>query len=133
MPKNLDGYLDPPPSLHHPVASKVTLMINPENNDKWAMLVASLAPCVTAPWWEEVVYRGFLLPALGLFLPTPLSVPLSGVLFGVHHMMPESAIPLAALGTLWAGLYVASGNLAVTVIVHAMWNSRVFLGSFLGI
>ena len=98
---------------------QVTLMINPENNDKWAMLVASLAPCVSAPWWEEVVYRGFLLPALSLFVPRPVvSVPLSGALFGLHHMMPESAIPLAALGTLWAGLYVASGNLAVTIVVH---------------
>lgn len=36
------------------VDSVVTQMINPEGNDILAMLVGSLAPCVSAPWWEEV-------------------------------------------------------------------------------
>jgi len=113
--------------------SVVVQMVNPENNDRWAMAVASLAPCVSAPWWEEVLYRGFLLPTLSLWLPLPVSVPLSGVLFGLHHQMPASALPLSALGVAWALLYVLSRNLWVTILVHAMWNSRVFLGSLLGV
>jgi hypothetical protein len=32
----------------------VTQMINPEGNDALAMFIGSLAPCVSAPWWEEV-------------------------------------------------------------------------------
>jgi hypothetical protein len=36
------------------VDSVVTKMINPEGNDLFAMFLGSLAPCVSAPWWEEV-------------------------------------------------------------------------------
>ena len=42
-------------------------------------------------------------------------------------------LPLAVLGLTWALLYVYSGNLLVTMIVHSMWNARVFLGSLLGV
>lgn len=38
--------------------SLVVQMINPEDNDVAAMAVGSIAPCITAPWWEEVLYRG---------------------------------------------------------------------------
>jgi uncharacterized protein len=113
--------------------SLVAQMVNPEHNDKWAMAVASLGPCVSAPVWEEVLYRGFLLPALSLWMPLRFSVPLSGLLFGLHHQVLASALPLSALGASWALLYVLSRNLWVTVIVHALWNSRVFIGSLLGV
>ena len=43
----------------------VTKMVNPEEGRGVAsILVGGVAPCVTAPWWEEVLYRGFLLRAL---------------------------------------------------------------------
>jgi membrane protease YdiL (CAAX protease family) len=122
-----------PESAFEVAESVVSQMINPEGNDRWAMAVAALAPCVSAPWWEEVLYRGFLLPTLTLFMPITVSVPLSGILFGVHHQIPNSVIPLAALGAAWATIYVLSRNLWVTVLIHAMWNSRVFLGSLLGV
>jgi len=83
--------------------------------------------------WEEVLYRGFLLPALHLFLPLPFALPFSGLLFGLHHQALASVLPLAALGSFWALLYVLSRNLAVPVLIHALWNSRVFLGSLLGV
>jgi membrane protease YdiL (CAAX protease family) len=83
--------------------------------------------------WEEVLYRGFLLPALHLFFPLPFALPLSGLLFGLHHQAIASVLPLAALGSFWALLYVLSRNLAVPVLIHALWNSRVFLGSLLGV
>lgn len=38
--------------------SVVVKIINPENNDVAAMAVGSIAPCISAPWWEEVLYRG---------------------------------------------------------------------------
>ena len=64
----------------------VSQLINPENNDFLASLVGYIAPCISAPWWEEVLYRGYLLPALGLFMGFWPSVFVSGVLFSVHHL-----------------------------------------------
>ncbi|CAM9992236.1 unnamed protein product [Choristocarpus tenellus] len=42
-------------------------------------------------------------------------------------------LPLSILGLVWSLLYMFSGNLVTTIIIHAMWNSRVFLGSLLGL
>jgi membrane protease YdiL (CAAX protease family) len=111
----------------------VSQLINPENNDFLASLVGYIAPCLSAPWWEEVLYRGYLLPALGLFMGFWPSVFVSGVLFSVHHLSVMGAIPLAVLGWVWAVLYAKSGNILVTILIHGMWNSRVFLGSWLGL
>jgi len=111
----------------------VSQLINPENNDFLASLVGYIAPCLSAPWWEEVLYRGYLLPALGLFMGFWPSVFVSGVLFSVHHLSLMGAIPLMVLGWLWAALYAKSGNILVTILIHGMWNSRVFLGSWLGL
>ena len=111
----------------------VSQLINPENNDVAASLVGYIAPCLSAPWWEEVLYRGFLLPALTLQMKFWPAVFVSGVVFSIHHVSATGAIPLAILGWTWAAIYAKSGNLMVTILIHAMWNSRVFLGSWLGL
>lgn len=111
----------------------VSKLINPENKDRVAMAVGSIGPCVSAPVFEEVLYRGFLLPALACFLPMWAAIPASSVLFAIHHLNPTMVLPLAMLGLIWAILYAKSRNLTVTILIHAMWNSRVFLGSLLGL
>lgn len=111
----------------------VSQLINPENNDFAASLVGYIAPCLSAPWWEEILYRGFILPALCLQMKFwPASI-LSALIFSAHHMSTTGFIPLAALGMTWATLYAKCGNLLVTILIHAMWNSRVFLGSWFGL
>lgn len=113
--------------------SVVSQLINPESNDWWASLVGYIAPCITAPWWEEVLYRGFLLPALVLQMKYKWAILWSGILFAVHHLSPTACIPLTILGWTWSILYTKSGNLLTTILVHAMWNSRIFLGSWFGL
>jgi membrane protease YdiL (CAAX protease family) len=111
----------------------VAQLINPEQNDLWASLVGYIAPCLSAPIWEELLYRGYMLPALSLFVPFWPAVFTSGLLFSVHHMSTAGFIPLWVLGMAWATLYAKCKNLWVTILIHAMWNSRVFLGSWLGL
>mmetsp|Transcript_535 Transcript_535/g.1258 ORF Transcript_535/g.1258 Transcript_535/m.1258 type:complete len:557 (-) Transcript_535:110-1780(-) len=111
----------------------VSQLINPENNDIAASLMGYIAPCISAPWWEEVLYRGFMLPALCLHLGYWPAVYVSGIIFSAHHMSWTGGIPLAFLGWTWAAIYAKCGNLLVTILIHAMWNSRVFLGSWLGL
>jgi membrane protease YdiL (CAAX protease family) len=110
----------------------VAQLISPENNDIWASIVGYVAPCLTAPIWEELLYRGFMLPTLCLFMPFWAAVVVSGLIFSAHHMSVTGFIPLMVLGMVWAILYAKCRNLMVTVLIHAMWNSRVFLGSWLG-
>ena len=108
-------------------------LINPAKPDPLASAVGYIAPCISAPWWEEVLYRGFMLPALTVLFPVNVSVFLSAIIFSFHHLTLTGFLPLASLGVAWAGIYVLSGNLLVTMVIHAMWNSRVFLGGWLGL
>jgi membrane protease YdiL (CAAX protease family) len=66
--------------------ARAAKIINPEDNDIAALAVGSIAPCLSAPWWEEVLYRGFMLPALTLYLPRSVAVPASAVLFAVRFL-----------------------------------------------
>lgn len=119
--------------LENTAEGVVSQLINPENNDLAASLVGYIAPCLTAPWWEEILYRGFMLPAMCQHLHYWPAVLLSGIVFSAHHLSATGAIPLAVLGWAWAVMYTKSGNLLVTILIHAMWNSRVFFGSWLGL
>lgn len=92
-----------------------------------AVVVGALAPCLTAPVWEEVLYRALLLPWLSSFLPMRAAVPTSALLFALSHMRVDTVLPLFALGWLWSMLYIRSGNLFVVMVVHIMWNTQVLL------
>lgn len=106
----------------------VSKLINPENRDVMAMAVGCVGPCITAPVFEEVLYRGFLLPALACYLPMWAAIPVSSVLFAVHHLNIQGVLPLTVLGFIWAILYTKSNNLAVTIIIHAMYvDSALFV------
>eukprot|EP00180_Rhodochaete_pulchella_P004610 Plantae.Rhodophyta-Rhodochaete_pulchella.ctg8972.p1 GENE.Plantae.Rhodophyta-Rhodochaete_pulchella.ctg8972~~Plantae.Rhodophyta-Rhodochaete_pulchella.ctg8972.p1 ORF type:complete len:322 (-),score=34.68 Plantae.Rhodophyta-Rhodochaete_pulchella.ctg8972:803-1768(-) len=111
----------------------VSKLVNPENRDLVAMAIGSIGPCISAPVFEEVLYRGFLLPALTAFLPLWVAIPVSSVLFAIHHLNLSGVLPLTVLGLAWAIIYTQSRNLLVTILIHAMWNSRVFLVSLLGL
>ena len=129
----INQYVLPPSVFLDTTEGVVQQLINPENNDWWASLVGFAAPCWSAPWWEEVLYRGFMLPAMCCHMSFPLAVWLQGCVFSFHHMSTIGALPLAMLGWTWAILYTKSGNLLVTILIHAMWNSRVFIGNWLGL
>ena len=111
--------------------SVVAKLVSPEAGDLLALGIGSIGPCLTAPLFEELLYRGFLLPALCRFLPLNLALILHALLFGLHHHALPALLPLSALGLLWGLLYVASGNLVVSACVHALWNGRIFLTSLL--
>eukprot|EP00529_Nitzschia_sp_RCC80_P021511 CAMPEP_0113476970 /NCGR_PEP_ID=MMETSP0014_2-20120614/19956_1 /TAXON_ID=2857 /ORGANISM="Nitzschia sp." /LENGTH=413 /DNA_ID=CAMNT_0000370029 /DNA_START=703 /DNA_END=1945 /DNA_ORIENTATION=+ /assembly_acc=CAM_ASM_000159 len=156
----INAYILPTKFLEMAASSSVvSQLINPEGQDWLASFVGFIAPCVTAPWFEEVLYRGFLLPALTTWIPILFpktiveesspsetnddssslklewtyywSIFWSGVLFSIHHVNLTSFIPLCVLGWTWAVIYAKSMNLWTTVVIHAMWNSRIFLASWL--
>ena len=62
-----------------------------------------------------------------------LATPGSALIFAAHHAQGDALLPLSTLGLTWALLYLLSGNLFVVMVVHAMWNSRIFLTSLLAL
>ena len=47
--------------------------------------------CVCAPVWEEVLFRGFLLPSLGRWMPVPGAIAASTLVFAIAHR--QGAVP----------------------------------------
>ena len=124
--ERLNAALLPAGAYHESIAER---LVNPEDGALLSRAVGWVAPCVTAPAFEEVLYRGFLLPALLRFMPLAAAVPTSALLFALNHFSLQGLLPLTCLGLFWACLYVMSNNLLVPVLVHAMWNTRVCMMS----
>lgn len=131
----INQWILPAQVLQQAQESIVSQLVNPEHNDIAASIVGYIAPCLTAPFWEEILYRGFALAGLASFTGGKFHVAavVQAIVFSAHHMSVTAALPLAVLGWTWAMLYTASRNLWTVVFVHALWNSRVFLGSWLGL
>jgi len=124
--------LPPAPTDVQPLTETVVNQLSrPGGGDITAFIIGLLAPCVSAPIFEEVLYRGFLLPTLHRFMPLGAALPLQGLLFGLHHRAIPTLLPLSLLGWLWGWFYVKTGNLCIPMLMHAMWNSRSFVNSLL--
>lgn len=89
---------------------------------------------VLAPFFEEVLFRGFLMPWLGnTFNPKwkkwawPATIAVSGILFGSIHFQPAAAPSLSALGIVLGWAYVRSGNLWTAILIHACWNTGTWI------
>ena len=80
---------------------------------------------------EEVVFRFYL---INLFLlrrrSLPMAVLLSTLIFAAIHWSYGLGITIfaALAGLMFAGLYIAKGNLALPLIAHAGFDAVVFVG-----
>ncbi len=80
-----------------------------------------------APFFEELLFRGFLLPVLARSQRMIVALTLSALLFGAIHLQPAG---LPVLGTLGFALGLAmhhTGSLRAPLLVHACWNGSLFL------
>lgn len=86
------------------------------------LVVAGLAPC-----FEELLFRGFLLPVLARRMPMAGAVLASALLFGAIHLQPLGLPTLSMLGVVLGLAARRTGSLWTPVLVHACWNGSVFV------
>jgi len=70
--------------------SQTEVIVDQLKNPKgglYASIAGCIGPCFTGPVWEEVLYRGFLLQALNLFMSLPMAVDLCSLVFALNHMV----------------------------------------------
>lgn len=98
-----------------------------------AKIILWVTVAIAAPFFEELLFRGFLLPSLmsGLtpkfsHLATALSITISGLAFALVHLNLGDVLPLTALGIVLGFIYVRSQNLLAPMLMHALWNSGTF-------
>ena len=100
------------------------ILTDSQNNLPKFLLWTTLA--IAAPFFEEYLFRGFLLPSLTKFLPVWGAIALSGFIFALAHLNIADIIPLSVLGMVMGFVYWRSGNLLSSMLLHCLWNSGSF-------
>ncbi len=85
--------------------------------------------------FQEVAYRGYLVPALRKFIPkTALIIFINAILFSYMHSIfpnPEINLPLAFIGGLgFAAMYIEYPSLPLIIASHAVLNFTAVLYGF---
>lgn len=102
-----------------------------QESDGVALLLFFLTAAVAAPLFEEILFRGFLLPSLTRYMPVWGAILLSSFIFASAHLSLSEVLPLTLLGAILAWVYVRSRNLLSPMLIHSLWNSATLVGLFL--
>ncbi|KAI3815792.1 hypothetical protein L1987_15474 [Smallanthus sonchifolius] len=95
--------------------------------DPMAMLLYAIVVSVCAPIWEEIVFRGFLLPSLTRYMPVWCSILVSSIAFALAHFNMQRMLPLVFLGMVMGTVFARSRNLLPSMLLHSLWNAFVFI------
>ncbi|MEO1095178.1 MAG: type II CAAX endopeptidase family protein [Cyanobacteria bacterium J06638_28] len=102
-----------------------------EAKDPGALVVFFITAAIAAPLFEELLFRGFLLPSLTRYVPVWGAILLSSFIFGIAHLSLSEVLPLTVLGMVLGVVYTRSRNLVAPMLLHSAWNSITMLGLFL--
>lgn len=111
--------------------SNPLLQIVLEENDPISLGIFFFTAAIAAPFFEETLFRGFLLPSLTRYFPTWGAIALSSLIFATAHLSLSEVLPLTVLGAVLGFVYVKSGNLLASMLLHSLWNSITMIGLFL--
>ena len=94
-------------------------LIRPETSPEYARF-RYLA--VTAGITEEIIFRGFLIGTLSLFLPLPFAAALSVLIFVLGHAYqgPAGMLRIVPISIVLTTIFVLSGSLWPAIILHAV-------------
>jgi uncharacterized protein len=98
--------------------------------DRLALTIFLVTASVAAPVFEELIFRGFLLPSLTRYLSVTTSIFVSGTLFAIAHLSLAEFLPLATLGIILGVVYTRSRNILAPMLLHSLWNSGTLLSLF---
>jgi membrane protease YdiL (CAAX protease family) len=95
--------------------------------------VASVVGLAVVPaLCEEVLFRGYAQRQFERAAGVAGGIALAGVLFGIYHLDPLQALPLAVLGTYFAYLTWRTGSLWPAIIAHFANNAYAVVMTELG-
>ncbi|MBN3908191.1 MAG: CPBP family intramembrane metalloprotease [Nostoc sp. NMS1] len=110
--------------------SNPLLQLALESQNGVALGIFFFTAAIAAPFFEEILFRGFLLPSLTRYLPVWGSILISSLLFAIAHLSLSEILPLTALGIVLGVVYTRSRNLLAPMLLHSLWNSGTLLSLF---
>ncbi len=115
---------------HGQGGSNPLLFLALQAQDKVALAVFFSTASIAAPIFEEIMFRGFLLPSLTRYMPVWSAIVLSGFIFAIAHLSLSEVLPLATLGIVLGVVYTRSRNLLAPMLLHSLWNSGTLISLF---
>lgn len=91
------------------------------------LLLAGATVALLAPAFEELLFRGTLLPWAARRWGWGRAAAATAVLFGLTHLQPAGLPTLAVLGLVLALVFRRAGSLWAPVLLHGLWNGGIFL------
>jgi uncharacterized protein len=110
--------------------SNPILPIALDGKDNVALAMFVITAAVAAPLFEEVLFRGFLLPSLTRYMPPWSAIALSSFIFAIAHLSLSEVLPLMTLGMILGFVYARSRNLLASMLLHGLWNSGTLFSLF---
>ena len=86
------------------------------------IVIAFVLVGVVAPFVEEITFRGILFPSLKASWGTTPALLVSGAAFGIVHLQPTIAVPLAIIGIGLAAIFLRTRSLWSAIIAHCAYN-----------
>lgn len=102
-----------------------------ESRDNVALGIFFSTAAMAAPLFEEMLFRGFLLPSLTRYTSVWGAILASSLLFAAAHLSLSEILPLTALGVVLGVVYTRSRNLLAPMFLHSLWNSGTLLSLFI--
>lgn len=109
-----------PPADTNPV--ELIVHLSGGETDRVAVFVVV---ALLGPLFEEVVFRGVLLPWLATWTSVATAVVVSSVLFAVMHTLygPGGVVVVFTLGVVFAWVRLRTGAVTAPVLLHVSWNA----------
>ena len=117
--------------VENQAGSNPLLEIVLNNNNYFAFILLFLTTTFIAPLFEEIIFRGVLLPVLTRDYGKTIGILISSFVFALAHLSLNEFPPLFVLGIGLATTRLISGRLSSSVIMHSFWNGLTFLNLFL--
>tara|TARA_B100000401_G_C52810112_1_gene723287 strand:+ start:1624 stop:2982 length:1359 start_codon:yes stop_codon:yes gene_type:complete len=101
------------------------------NNNYISFFILFFTTTLLAPFFEEFIFRGILLPILSRDFGIILGIFISSFIFALAHLSIGEMPPLLVLGIGLGITRVVSGSLLSSILMHSLWNGLTFLNLFL--
>ena len=116
---------------HGQGGSNPLLSLALQSQDKVALSIFFITASIAAPIFEEIMFRGFLLPSLTRYISVWGAIIISGLIFAIAHLSLSEVLPLATLGIILGVVYTRSRNLLASMFLHSLWNSGTLISLFI--
>ncbi|MGL5033855.1 MAG: lysostaphin resistance A-like protein, partial [Microcystaceae cyanobacterium] len=111
--------------------SNPLLFLALESQDQIVLAIFFFTASIAAPFYEEIMFRGFLLSSLTRYMSVGTAIVLSSFLFAIAHLNFSEVLPLMGLGIILGIVYTRTRNLLTSMLLHCLWNSGTLVSLFI--